>query len=104
MDLVEEVYGISAKFPKEETYCLTAQLRRAAISVPTNIAEGAARRSKKEFLQFLSISLGSLSELETEIEIANRLGYLNTTDTKSLQKHITIIRKMILGLMRAIKE
>jgi len=104
MELVEEIYKLSSKFPKEEIYCLTTQLRRAVISVPTNIAEGAARRSKREFLQFLSISLGSLAELETELEIARRLNYVSTGDSMSLQEEISTIRKMILGLMRKVKS
>jgi len=73
MDLVSNIYKITEPFPNKELYGLTNQIRRAAVSVPSNIAEGAARSSKKEFIQFLYIALGSLSELETQIIIANSL-------------------------------
>ncbi len=73
MDLVSNIYKITEFFPNKELYGLTNQIRRAAVSIPSNIAEGAARNSKKEFIQFLYIALGSLSELETQIIIANRL-------------------------------
>ena len=76
IELVEKVYKITAAFPKEEIYGLTSQMRRAAISIPSNISEGAARGGKKEFIQFLYVALGSLSELETQTIISEKLGYL----------------------------
>lgn len=76
MTLVEMVYRDSASFPREEVFGLTAQLRRAAISVPSNIAEGAARNSSGEFMQSVGIACGSAAELETQLELAVRLGYL----------------------------
>src|SRR6266850_2585619 len=77
MDLVQEVYEISKKFPREEIYGLTSQIRRAAVSVPSNIAEGAAGRSTVQFRNYLSVAIGSLNELDTQLEIAQRVGYVN---------------------------
>ena len=77
MDLVELIYKVSRRFPREEQYGLTAQVRKAAVSVPSNIAEGQGRRTTKEFLQFLSIASGSLKEVQTHVMIAQRLGYLS---------------------------
>ena len=77
MNLVKAVYAATQKFPGQEMYGLTAQLRRAAVSIPSNLAEGAARTGRKEFAQFLSVAKGSLSELETQLLIAAELGYLD---------------------------
>jgi len=84
IELVEEVYKTTSAFPKEEIYGLTSQMRRAAVSIPSNISEGAGRSSKKEFIQFLYISLGSLAELETHTMIAGRLGYLRNDQLMEL--------------------
>ena len=102
MDLVDNVYKVTKSFPNEELYSLTNQMRRAAISIPSNIAEGAARGSKKEFIRFLYIALGSLSELETQFIIANRLGYL--ADPNNLLKDVGVIRKLINGLIYSLKR
>lgn len=75
--MVTLVYEISISFPKEETFGITSQMRRAAISIPSNIAEGASRQSNKEYIQFLYIALGSVMELETQLVITYNLGYLN---------------------------
>jgi len=76
MSLVKLIYEMTAAFPKEEMFGLTAQVRRAAVSVPSNIAEGASRRSRKEFVNFLLIARGSLSEIDTQVRIAKELGYV----------------------------
>ena len=102
MDLVSNIYKITESFPNKELYGLTNQIRRAAVSVPSNIAEGAARNSKKEFIQFLYIALGSLSELETQIIIANRLEYLNNLDT--LSEDLKFVQKLINGLIYYLKK
>src|ERR1043166_3864839 len=78
MDLVERVYEVSKKLPRDEIYGLTSQLRRAAVSVPSNIAEGAAGRSPGQFKNYLSVAIGSLNEIATQLEIAKRIGYLDS--------------------------
>ena len=95
IELVTEVYKRSERFPKEERYGLTSQIRRAAVSIPANIAEGAGRRSQKEFLYFLSNSQGSASELETELIIAHKLGYLDETSFASLISVLERIGRLI---------
>jgi four helix bundle protein len=80
MQLVVDVYHAIGSFPNKELYGLTRQIRRAAVTILRNVAEGAARKSKKEFLQFLRISQGSLSELDTQIEMTKRLGFLSEED------------------------
>jgi four helix bundle protein len=102
--LVTMIYQITKNFPKEEIYGITNQIRRAAVSIPSNISEGAARSHSKEFIQFLFISLGSLSELETQIIISANLKYLVITDSTIIQKELSDIRKMILGLIRSLEN
>lgn len=102
MDLVSNVYKMTESFPNKETYGLINQLRRSAVSVPSNIAEGAARSSKKEFIQFLYIALGSLAELETQMIIASRIGYLNNLDT--LLNDFKFIQRLVNGLIYYFKE
>ena len=100
MSLVKEIYLWTGDLPREETYGLTAQMRRAAISIPSNIAEGAARDSRKEFIQFLYVALGSLSELETQVFLARELfGLEEATVCGRIEK----LRKLLLGLIRALK-
>lgn len=84
IELVEKVYKVTAGYPKEEVYGLTNQMRRASVSIPSNISEGAARSSKKEFVQFLYVSLGSLAELETQTIISEKLGYLENDELTEL--------------------
>lgn len=103
MDLVIEVYKITEKFPKEERFSLTDQIRRSAVSVPSNIAEGAGRHTKKEFSNFLHISQGSLSELDTQLEIAERLKYIDETNWELVDGMMERIDKMLTGLIRSQK-
>jgi four helix bundle protein len=98
---VAEIYRVTNSFPKEEIYGLTSQIRRAAVSVPSNIAEGSARQSDKEFVQFLYIALGSLVETETQLIISKEIGYLH--DTSSLSQEVENIRKMLVGLIKHLK-
>jgi len=101
MELVVAVYKATQSFPSHELYGLSSQIRRCAVSIPSNIAEGSGRRNKKEFIQFLSIANGSLSELETQLEIARLLEYLN--DTTENNKRIRYIRSMLSGLIAYLK-
>jgi len=101
MELATQVYSLTSQFPKEELYGLTAQLRRSAVSIPSNIAEGAARHSRKEFIQFLHIASGSIAELETQLLLASRIGF-RPTDTILTQAEE--VRKMLLGLIRSLKK
>lgn len=100
MDLVIDVYRITNSFPVNEMYSLTGQMRRAAISVPSNIAEGAARQTKKEFVNYLHMAQGSLSELDTQTEIALRLGYIEHHDAKQLETNLERVDKIPSGLIR----
>ena len=100
LELVIEVYKRTESFPKEERFGLTSQIRRASVSIPANIAEGAGRFSRKEFAYFLSNSQGSASELETELEIAYRLGYLNRENFSRLVAQLERIGRLITGLRR----
>ena len=101
MVLVEDIYKLTAAFPKEEVYGLTAQMRRAAVSVPSNLSEGSGRKSSKEFLNFLSISLGSLAELETQLHIVSRLGYAKV---ETVLDRVNRVRALILGLRNSLKR
>src|ERR1700720_4241813 len=95
MDLVESVYRISGGFPKSELYGLASQITRAAVSVPSNIAEGATRASTKEFLQHVSIAQASLAEVETQLEIAVRLGYIGRELLTPVLEQSTILGKQL---------
>ncbi len=103
MDLVTEVYRLTEKFPAAEQYGLTAQLRRAAVSIASNIAEGAARSTKREFANFLHIAQGSMSELDTQIEIALRLGYVTANALPQVLEHMQRIDKMLTGLIKSLR-
>jgi four helix bundle protein len=102
MDLVVDVYHTTKLYPRDETYGLTSQTRRAATSIPANIAEGQGRRLSGEYLQFLGNARGSLLELETHLEVASRIGYLETKDYSNLQIKLQEVGRLLNGLMRAI--
>ena len=102
IELVTDVYRLVKLLPKEETYALSDQIRRSAVSIPSNIAEESSRNSKKEFIQFLYIAFGSLCELETQILIAKNVGYIN--DFKDIKEKITSIKKMLNALITSIKR
>jgi len=102
IELVKEVYKITSNFPKEEQYGLVSQLRRASISVPSNIAEGFRRKHAKEHKQFLNIALGSCAELETQIFIAKELGYINEQNEQALVGLLNHICGMTVNLSKKI--
>ena len=104
IEFVIALYRLTDHFPKDEKFGLTSQLRRAAVSVAANIAEGAARKSSKEFLQFLSNSQGSASEIDTELLIAWRLGYLPENDYKDLYGNLDDVGRMITGLSQSLRR
>lgn len=99
MDLVLEIYRCTASFPKQEVYGLTSQMRRAAVSVPSNIAEGKGRYYRKELLQFLFHARGSLLELRTQITIARELGFLSPTEADALIARTCEIGRLLNGLI-----
>jgi four helix bundle protein len=101
--LVKEIYLITEKFPKSESYGLTNQIRRAAVSIPSNIAEGQGRNSSKEFRQFLSIALGSVAETETQLIIAKEINFLRNDELEPLLVTVDRIRKMLKGLSKSIR-
>ena len=104
MLLVTDVYGLTKTFPREEMYRLTAQIRRAAASVPANIAEGQGRRYGREFHQFLGNARGSLMELDTHLELALRVGYLNENQHVAIQAKLDEVGRILNGLMRSISS
>lgn len=104
MELVTEIYKVSQKFPKEEMFGLTSQIRRAGISIPSNIAEGRGKSSKGEFQQFLYHARGSLAELETQLLIAINLGYLEKEEVSHIIQLIARIGRLLHGLLSAIKK
>jgi four helix bundle protein len=104
MDLASEIYQITRLFPKHEQYGLTSQVRRSAVSVPSNIAEGHARESTKDFLRHLSIAQGSMAELETQLLLASRLGYVDGTAVIQLLDRLTRTGKMLRGLQKSLHK
>ena len=100
MDFVTEIYLVTKSYPEAEKYGLSSQMRRAAVSIPSNIAEGAARRTTKEFIQFLYIALGSSAELETQIEISKRLNLISDSDRLNNMNYE--IMHMLSGLIKSL--
>lgn len=103
MDLVVFCYEMTNGFPRSEMYGLSSQLRRAAVSIPANIAEGCARQYAKEFIQHLSIAYGSAAELETHVLVAERLGYVNGNEVEAVLDKASEIGKMLNGLRKSLQ-
>lgn len=104
MDLVEDVYKASSDFPREEIYGLTSQIRRASVSIPSNIAEGQGRRTTLDFLRHLSIAYGSLREVETQIMIAQRLRYITQARLEDVMSLAGEVGKLLNGLMASLER
>ena len=104
IDLVSDIYKLTAEFPKKEQFSLTSQINRAAVSIPSNIAEGAGRNSNKEFAQFLSIAHASTYELETQLIISKNLGYLAQEDLKKALNQLYEVQKMNYALQRKLRQ
>lgn len=103
MEIAEEVYSLSQGFPAEERFGLTSQMRRAAISIPANIAEGNSRSSTKDYLRFLSMAVGSLAELETFLDLAQRLDFCKADGVAELADQLGEERRMLRGLQRSLR-
>jgi len=104
MTLVTEIYRLSKSFPKDETYGLTSQMRRCAVSIPSNMAEGYGRNSTSDYIRFLYIAAGSLYELQTHIEIALNLQYLNKTNFDKLYESSREIERMLSSLTKKLND
>ena len=104
MKSTKMIYELTDRFPEEEKFGLVSQMRRASISIPCNIAEGAARKGKREFRNFLSMAQGSLSELDTQLELAILLGYVTRGDLREPWDQLLRIDKMLSGLIRSLTE
>ena len=103
VEMVTDVYEVTKVFPPDERFGLTSQIRRAGVSIPANIAEGAGRQSDKEFCRFIAIAQGSASELETELLIAKNLGYISATEYERIYEEINTIARMLIGLSRTVR-
>ncbi len=102
MGITKQVYRITAGFPADERFGLVAQMRRCAVSIPSNIAEGSAGSSDKEFLNFLHISLASLSELDTQLELSNEFGFIDPDTWRHIDEMLTEEDKVLIGLIKSI--
>jgi four helix bundle protein len=103
MDLVEEIYRATATFPRSEQFVLTSQIRRASISIPSNIGEGRRRKRERAYLHYLDIALGSQGELEVQLEIARRIGLLSAADHQRIQELTREVGKMLNALIKSMK-
>jgi len=104
MQLARDIYKATAQFPKQEQYGITSQIQRAAVSVPSNIAEGSSRRSTREFIRFVNIASGSVAEVETQLTLACDFGFLPEVILKQLLNDADVISKMLYGLQRSLTE
>lgn len=104
IELAECIYGVTRNFPNDEKFGLVSQMRRAAVSIASNIAEGAARQSKKEFVQFLSIASGSTSELLTQIIISDRIGVVDSQELANAHQLADRVARMLQGLIKALRR
>jgi four helix bundle protein len=104
MDLVERIYRVTERFPQREMFGLAAQMQRAAVSIPSNIAEGHIRAHRREYLHFVSVAHGSLGELQTQVEIAQRLGYLAPADSQDLLERTIVLSRQVHNLRSALAD
>ncbi|MBU0484681.1 MAG: four helix bundle protein [Proteobacteria bacterium] len=104
MAFVKDIYQVTARFPEEEKFGLVSQMRRAAISIPSNIAEGAARNTHREFVHFLHIAQGSISELETQLIISKDLGLISEESCQKIIAELDEISKMVVGLQKSLTK
>ena len=104
IELVKEIYLLTKQFPKEEIYGLSSQIRRASVSIPSNIAEGQARKNTDEFRQFLYIALGSLAEVDTQLELPIQLSYLSQNDIHKTANLVLELRKMLYSLINKLPK
>lgn len=102
IELVAEIYRLTKLFPREELYGLSSQMRRSAVSIPSNIAEGYARKHRQEYIQFLRIAYGSSSELETQIIIAKMLNFLEESAFRAVENFVLEVKKMLSGLIKSV--
>lgn len=104
MTLITKIYSTTKKFPKEEQFGITSQIRRSAVSIPSNIAEGFGRNSNKEYLRFLNISIGSLFELQTQLEISKNIEYLTQEEFNILYDDSREVERMLVSFIKKLKE
>lgn len=104
MALITKIYFSTNNFPKEEIFGLTSQIRRSSVSIPSNIAEGSGRESDKDFLRFLNISTGSLFEMQTQLEIAKNIAYLNQEEFNNLYEDSREVERMLVAFIKKIKD